>query len=336
MPPLIPLRTQFHRVAVLFRGRQEHMPVIFVSPAVLDAIDTGAANGDPALSNYRRELEKKLKVITAPTHHQGFSQFFEQYSEALAYLLLTRRGLQLERITESPNKSPDFRTSTGAPLYLEVKTLDFAAAPCAHERTGKSTATKVLEQKKQRGLQTTASAIRPHGNARTSFEAIRKVTPRVERNYKPGQFQFGPTFLVLPLNRTAIHADSCSLASWYTQYGFRNTGQLWAVAANRAGEDYWEEGRVVGKLPDTGILRRRTEIAGIIFVRTEWHRTQDPDALDRAFHLQGLWNSQWRTAVGVGRYRADQIKKVLIGVCDAYNDTNDRRRVILARLCPAP
>ena len=159
MPQFIPLRTQFHRVDVLFKGGHEHTPVIFVSPAVLDAIDAGAANGDPALFHYRRELEKKLKVITAPTHHQTFSQFFEQYSEALTYLLLTKRGSRLERITERPDKSPDFRASTRAPVYFEVKTLDFVAAPYAHERTGKSSATKVLEQKKQRGLQFTTSEI---------------------------------------------------------------------------------------------------------------------------------------------------------------------------------
>lgn len=120
------------------------------------------------------------------------------------------------------------------------------------------------------------------------------------------------------------------------QYGFRNTGHLWAVAANREGEDYWEGGRVVGKLPDTGILRRRTEIAGIIFVWTELNHTRDQDALDNAFHLQGFWNSQWRAAAGVSRYRADQTKRLLIGVCDAYNDTNNRRRAANARLCPAP
>ena len=36
MPTPIPLRSQFHRVAVLFKGGQEHVPVIFISPAVLD------------------------------------------------------------------------------------------------------------------------------------------------------------------------------------------------------------------------------------------------------------------------------------------------------------
>jgi hypothetical protein len=36
MPTPSPLRSQFHRVAVLFKGGQEHVPVIFISPAVLD------------------------------------------------------------------------------------------------------------------------------------------------------------------------------------------------------------------------------------------------------------------------------------------------------------
>jgi hypothetical protein len=312
------------------------MPVIFIAPAVLDAIDTGAAKDDPVLAYYRRELEKKLKAIKASTDHQKFSQFFEQYSESLTYLLITERGLRLERMTENSDKSPDFRAVLPHSLFFEVKTLDFAAAPYAHDRHSKSSATKVLEKTKSFGLETTTSAIRPHGNATTPFQAIEEVRSRIERNYKKGQFEYGPTFLVLPLNRTGIEADACSLASWYTQYKLKNTGHLWALAANRAGANYWEEGRAIGKLPDIGILRKRPEVAGIIFIRTEWHLTQDMDALNTAFHLHGFWNREWTSAFGITRYRADKIKKLLIGICHAYNDTNDSQRAKLAKLCPSP
>jgi hypothetical protein len=312
------------------------MPVIFISPAVLDAIDAGAAGGDAGLVYYRKQLDKKLKAIKTKTHHQKFSQFFEQYSECLTYVLLVKRGLQLERINENPNKSPDFRTVEARPLFFEVKTLDFAAAPYAHDRHGKSSATRVIEKKSPPGIQTEINAIRPHGNATTPLEAIREVIPRIERNYKKDQFAFGPTFLVLPMTRTAIVADACSLASWYTRYRQENTGHLWAIAANRISENFLEEGRTIGQLPDTGILRRRPEIAGIIFISTEWNLTKNTNALDTAFRLHGFWNCEWPTTANVTRYRADQIKKVLLELCVAYNDTNDTQRAKLARLCSSP
>jgi hypothetical protein len=336
MPPLVPLSSEFHRVAVLFGGGREHMPVIFISPAVLDAIDAGAAHGDPGLVYYRKELDKKLKAIKTKTHHQKFSQFFEQYSECLTYVLLVKRGLQLERINENPNKSPDFRTVASRPLFFEVKTLDFAAAPHAHDRHGKSSATRVIEKKSSPGIRTEINAIRPHGNATTPFEAIREVIRRIERNYKKDQFAFGPTFLVLPMTRTAIAADACSLASWYTQYRQKNTGHLWAIAANRVSEHFWEEGRIIGQLPDTGILRRRPEIAGIIFISTEWNLIKDTNALDTAFHLHGFWNREWPAAAKLLDTAPIRSKKVLVELCVAYNDTNDTQRAKLARLCSSP
>jgi len=312
------------------------MPVIFVSPAVLDAIDSGATSGDPTLSFYRRKLEANLKAITAIHDHQQFSQFFERYSEALAYLLLTKRGLKLERIAENSDKSPDFRTAASRELFFEVKTLDFAAAPYAHDRHGKSSATKVIDQTKRPGLGSTTSAIRPHGGARTSFEVIREVMPRIERNYKKGQFRLGPTFLVLPLTRTAIQADECSLASWFTQYRRKNTGHLWALAAGRTGDRFLDAGIVVGKLPEPGILRKRAEIAGIIFVTTDWNLARDPLALTKAFQLHGIWNRKWTGPGRFTRHRIEQVKKQFVQVCDAHNDTKDRQRAKLARSCPFP
>jgi hypothetical protein len=97
-----------------------------------------------------------------------------------------------------------------------------------------------------------------------------------------------------------------------------------------------QDGRIIGQLADSGILRRRPEIAGIIFIRTEWHLIKGTNALNTAYHLHGFWNREWSIATNVTPYRADKIKKVLVGICVAYNDTNHTRRAKLARLCACP
>jgi hypothetical protein len=113
------------------------------------------------------------------------------------------------------------------------------------------------------------------------------------------------------------------------------TGQLFAIAAHNVGEPFCffrEYGHLIenlGPLERAGILRDHPFIVGLIFLVTGWNLTDNPDAIERAFRLNGVWNSAWEMNNSFAPEAVATAKRTFEQLCHAWNDTEDSRSALL-------
>src|SRR3954451_11305507 len=86
-------------------------------------VDAGAAsNAD--LDRIRTKILGAVRGHKHKRDHTGFSQIFEAYSEAVVYLGMKSRGLELRVVPEVNSKTPDFQTRSLPMIGFELKTID--------------------------------------------------------------------------------------------------------------------------------------------------------------------------------------------------------------------
>jgi hypothetical protein len=127
---------------------------------------------------------------------------------------------------------------------------------------------------------------------------------QIAANVKMGQFSEAPTFLVVPMIRTAVRqrGEELTRTRYDAHLGGRVTGHLWAIAAAPLGEHFHDATRHspaadLGPLSRAGIFVDFPFVAGMIFIHTEWNELGNADfALpfpDRAFRTFGIWNDNY-------------------------------------------
>jgi hypothetical protein len=103
-----------------------------------------------------------------------------------------------------------------------------------------------------------------------------------------GQNAARPTLLVVSLVRLGVPQNASQLRRRLNidlDCGVAPSGHLFAIAANQLGDphfDYssqWFGVRDTGPLSEAGILRDHDEIAGMVFLETEWSKNSGADKL---------------------------------------------------------
>ncbi|MBN9319757.1 MAG: hypothetical protein J0I28_08755 [Caulobacterales bacterium] len=314
-----------------------------MSRPVLDAIEAGAVS-DPDLALIRRKILEKLAAYKGVRHHAGFNQIFEAYSEGVIYLAARHRGVALTAISDgaSKGKTPDFATKGAEPIGLEVKTINvldpertidaameqgFEAGYAALEASRAEAAEKGV------GVGFGIAEFAPHGDGANGKEAVEQTIKKIRSNVKAGQYAARPTFLVVSLARLGVRQHAAQLRRRLDideDCGVAPSGHLFAIAAAKLGDDYADYGhgwfgvRDTGPLTQAGILQDHDEIAGLVFLETEWSQTDKPDAIATGFRFNGVWNIGWNPAPFSAAEQAEA-RRVFEALCDTWTDTDDSR-----------
>ena len=243
----------------------------FICRAVIDEIQRGADHGDETLSRKAEGIRAILGRGRWPQDPQAFNAFFETYHEALFYILARQRGVQLEAVPETREATADFIVIRQPEERFELKTIDFTGGGHAYKPITEAALDQHIaaeQEAQQRGIGFGASVVRPHGPATNFREAVERVMRQVGGNVKAGQFGRCPTFLVLPMIRTAIHSREEELEPVrITPSGLRGAGHLWTIAAHRPGDAFFDPiSRDALPLERAGILRDFPFVRGIVFL----------------------------------------------------------------------
>lgn len=286
---------------------------IFLSRSVVEEIDERGAQADATLDDKRTRMRRIIQRGKWPYDPNAFNALFEIYHEALFYLLADGRGVALTGIPEKQLPTPDFETVAQPKESFEIKTIDFAGGQFAYELLTEDALNGRIateQEAKKRGIGTSTRVISPHGDAKDTKEAVERVMRQIGGNVKQGQFGQDPTFLVIPMERTALRRRSEELQP--TRYdhvmGGTVSGHLWTIAAHKAGEPFLDAtldlpAHDMGALNRAGILRDFPFIRGIIFINTEWNELGSADFVDRtvlakAYQLLGIWNDAYAPIAG--------------------------------------
>lgn len=315
---------------------------VLVSRVVLDAIDAGAEN-DPDLLSLRKKLLEAISGWKGLQDHQTFSALFETYYEAVFYLVAQDRGVPLTTTPAGANKgsTPDFRTKTLPTVAFEVETIDIANPQQNYDTTmleGMEAHLEAEEAARRRGVGTAVRVISPHGDATDVRAAVEQVMKKLAGNIKSGQYEAAPTILVVSTARTGLQENPAQLRRSIPspEEACDESGQFYAIAAHQHGAHFFSYSdadsriRDLGVLERNGLLRDYPFIVGMIFLSTEWSETDKATAVQRAYRLNGIWNSHWKPPSALGTAHADA-QLVFQALCHGWNDSNDSR----AHLLPA-
>lgn len=302
----------------------------FTCRAVIDEIDHLAEAGDIAMKSKHNRLEELLRKGDWPTDHDAFKSIFETYHEALFYILACRRSVQLEHIPEVHHPTPDFRTTSTPIEQFEVKTIDFSGGTRAHRinmEEGLDANVDAAEEAHRTGFGMRARVISPQGDATDSLEAIDRAMAQIGGNVKAKQFNEYPTFLVLPMIRTALRTSAEELCPrrFDGAHGGKVSGHLWTIAAHDCGAEFYDstperKAHCLGDLKRAGILWDYPFIRGIIFLHTQWSSLPGSDSYepfpDPAFGFFGIWNSTYCPPPGVSL--TDPASSVFAKICNEW------------------
>jgi len=328
-----------------------------ISRPVLEAVDAGAAGGDTSLEGIRRKLLDTIANFKGLQDHETFSRFFEAFHEAVFHIVAGRRGVALRAIPAGSKhgKTPDFVTTTDPTVRFELKTIDVSDPMMTYDRAMAEGLDARLEaEAKARagsGVGIVARAIAPHGIAVDRRQVVEQVMKKIDSNVKYDQYSGCPTFLVVSTSRTSLHDHAENVRKRVKLFDCPTlaSGQLFAVAAHHIGEDFYflaepkvddildlkffpdpgEDVISLGPLDRNGILLDHPFIAGVVFLSAEWSKANAPNALDRAYHLNGVWNLNWESSGAIDPENIAAAKHVWEQLCHAYNDTDDTRSAFL-------
>lgn len=320
-----------------------------LSKPVLDAIDIGGET-DQDLGRIRGKISEKIAACNGKRDHAGFSQIFEAYTEGVIYLVVTRKkGMRISALPDGGKhgKTPDFATTTDLPIGLEVKTINvfdpvrtldramdlgFEVSYAARERSLAEAA------KSGRGIGFAEITFSPHGEGADPKDAVEQTIKKVRGNVKAGQYEARPTLLVLSLVRLGVHQNSCHLRQYLDideDCDVAPSGHLFAIAANRLENPYFDYSsryygvRDLGPLSEAGVLRDHSGIAGIVFLETIWHCSDDQNVIQTGFRFNGVWNTDWDSGDRFTREQKTEAKNVFLQLCDSWNDTENARAHLL-------
>ncbi|WP_156418147.1 hypothetical protein, partial [Aureimonas sp. AU4] len=296
------------------------------------------------------DMLKKLGATTNRPRHDVFRQVFDVYSEALVYRLLLERGaghLSIEKIPESKEPGPDFKCElrterSGKPksleFYIEVKALDIVAAPQRlPEMLDEGMDVQIeLERQLREGEKIAIASgesapYRPFGtNSDYDPWSVRKVietlAEKAAQNFKPKQFQRGPTFALANLLRLPLPGQGASslVPFFYDKQagGACVSGVLWHMAFGEVGApvhrspSFEGAGTADGNLEQAGLLvdpAVHLDTPGLIALHYD----------KGAYRFDGLYDARWTDSRS--GWSNIEVETVLHALCGDYNDRGNER-----------
>ena len=175
------------------------------------------------------------------------------------------------------------------------------------------------------------SSFAPHGGGVDHTNAVKQTIRKIKGNLKSGQYAARPTLLVVSLARLGISqrlADLRRRRDVDEDCGEAPSGHLFAIAANRLEDSYFDRShkwfgvRDTGPLDEAGVLLDHPYIAGIVFLQTTWPKIGDLNSIYRGVRFYGVWNCAWEAEAFTPAQRAEA-RRVFDRLCDAWNDTFD-------------
>ncbi|MDD4617113.1 MAG: hypothetical protein PHW76_08410 [Alphaproteobacteria bacterium] len=319
-----------------------------ISKYILDIIEDRTAAGDAVCSSLKAKIYQAITQFKGLQDYRALSEFYEAYYEAVFYLVADQRGVFLREITAGANRgnTPDFESMASPKIGFEVKTINVADPTTTYSKAmwdGMNARIDAYEAARQRGIGTGASVVSPHGEARDLHEVIEQIMKKIDGNVKQGQYAAAPTFLVVAVGRTALHADDRNLKKQFVMYSGDApiNGQLWTVAAHHCDECFFfysEKGIILHRpLNRNGILLDHDFIAGIIFLETIWHKINSSDyreegyppeniyPLQETYQLKGIYNFEWEKNSLFSSDQKAAARAAFQKICHVYNDTDDIR-----------
>jgi hypothetical protein len=217
--------------------------LLLLSNIVKDISDAGAE--DLVLEKYNREMTSIASSADFAIDATKVNSFAQKLGEAHFYLICKNRGINLERVSESPGtKTPDFCIADIGATF-EVKTLSVTSGDFGiqHALNDSVNANVRLESqlKEGKGFAYAETALTPYGEIER-HQGMKKITTvietiidKLESLIKPGQFSGqNASFLVVNLCLLPpIRTDALSIRPYYVDTGSPYlvvSGELWMAA----------------------------------------------------------------------------------------------------------
>lgn len=304
---------------------------------LLDSFDQSALEKIDAFSEMDGFVcEKKTRILAlikgvGIDFNEKLKPAFDEYSEALTYLILKASFGQVERIPESDRKTPDFKisfefedglTPINCSVYAELKTFAFAEGNLNYKdvmNQGLNAQIDIERQLNQGnhiafGI-TEIDSLRLHNKDYDPYsirQSIETFIKKAEQNIKSEQFEMGDTVLIINLKQHSLPGNYKEISvPIFQESRFKSlmSGLLWNMAFGKSGHLIFKpiefEGRknTDGELTMDGILVNRHWLKAVCFLTYTLGGTEPK--------IVGLHNRKGLT---------DSVEVFLSRFCDFVND----------------
>ncbi|MBU7583427.1 MAG: hypothetical protein KAF91_11055 [Nostoc sp. TH1S01] len=272
--------------------RRNHLGYITINP-LLNAFsleicqEIDAAEKDSFVKKVKKSILDRLKDYEIG-YHVELQQALREYIEVATYLSLKNRGLLLEKVIESKNKTPDLKVNLeGQEFFIEIKTLGFGGGEENYIQAMEQglNAEVSLEEQLKAGNTTAISitAIDPLKKQEHDYfssrqkDFIETITRKTQGLIKEGQFESGTTILLIDLSLINIPADwkvnSVPLFPLIQKQKIKSlvSGILWNSAFGKVNErifspiEFEGDANIRSELNIEGILNKNEFIKALCF-----------------------------------------------------------------------
>lgn len=286
------------------------------------------------LKPYLKQLEEYINNPKFPLCADITNDFAQVLGEAHFLIMAKERGIPLQRIPETTNKTPDFKHySDKCELFFEVKTLSVVDGDRGIQAALESSLDAQIQIENQlqagSGIASAISEIQPYGlkpyKTGTLTAIIDTLLEKIRNNIKNEQFSNPNTFLVVNLSIIPPYrTDNMVLRPAYCDdYMFSKalTGELWMTAFAKPGMLIHGTPEFEGKpcvesiIDKMGVLSDPDfcNIAGILFMIHPWQLPAEIWGLFRSEDLK-KWECESPTTI---------METVLSLTGTDWNDDND-------------
>lgn len=235
---------------------------------------------------------KELSSIEGIDYDEHCRTAYESYNEAVTYLAIKDKGIDIKNIPEASTATPDFEIMVNCsytpkkqelqPAYLEVKTLGFANGNNIYKQTQVDSLKCQIEMEEQhkRGFNicTAERSVMPLGPGTFSDELV-VMLKKIENNIKAAQFAYSDgksTVLFVDLNQICFTSGNLQLNECLPVYpefahSCSCSGMYWNLAFGRIGDRIYKRPEFEGKgnfdkdLQHDGVLTAHADVKGVIF-----------------------------------------------------------------------
>lgn len=293
------------------------------------------ASQDKFVTSKKKNILKLIKGIGVDFNPK-LKSAYDEYREALTYLMLKEKFPNSDRIPEEKTKTPDFKIpfivydngdEVNYSIYAELKSMAFSDGNLNYKNTMEQglNAQIELEIQVQQGknvafaiteIQPMHKSGKKYNPSSTKY-AIESLIEKIEQNIKPDQFSFGDTVLIIDLKQLTLPSFGEEGAMpVYVEQQFNSfvSGVQWNVAFGKRGHLLFKQIEFEGKentdgeLEKEGILVSRDWIKALIFF--------DYTLSDVKPKVVGLFRANNTT---------DAVEHFLHQFCDIVNDDQNSR-----------
>lgn len=288
------LKDSFIKALQATSGVTDNSYLVFLRDAVEKVSD--ASQLDSILAEYNQKLLKISSENNFSLDPDKTNEFAQLLGEAQFYLFCKNRGVNLERIKECNNKTPDFK-HVNQDIFFEVKTLSVVSGGSGINNALEDALDAQIDIEKQlqsgKRVATGISVVQPYGEKPyqkgkgTVTAVIETLIEKTKQNLKKEQFSNGVSFLVLNLSIIPpFRTENFILRPAYCDdYMFKKciSGELWMVAFARPGMPVLGMPEFEGKpcvesiIDRYGILvdQEYDFVDGILFMIHPWQRNAE-------------------------------------------------------------